>query len=150
MKNLQRFNVIITKTFSYLSSNFEGKGSSEIINNVCREAISDFEKTKEYNIDIRMDYSDIIKKKEVNDSSPTMREKDLLNLASKIALGELQDTHANVLIEDGSLNIKYLDKFLTLRDKYYNRMYEGVSENLLLTDSPKTVLRIHDKFFNLF
>ncbi len=67
MKNLQRFNVIITKTFSYLSSNFQGEGVSEIINNVSQEAISDFEKTKEYNIDIRMDYSDIVKKKEVND-----------------------------------------------------------------------------------
>lgn len=150
MKNLQRFNVIITKTFSYLSSNFQGKEISEIINNVTQEAISDFEKTKKYDIDIRMDYSDIIKKKEVNDLSSTMREKDLLNLASKIALGELQDNHNNVLIEDGSLNIKYLKKFLTLRNKYYNRMYEGISENLLLSNSPKTILRIHNKFFNLF
>lgn len=150
MKNLQRFNVIITKTFSYLSSNFQGKEISEIINNVTQEAISDFEKTKKYDIDIRMDYSDIIKKKEVNDLSSTMREKDLLNLASKIALGELQDNHNNVLIEDGSLNIKYLKKFLTLRNKYYNRMYEGISENLLLSNSPQTILRIHNKFFNLF
>lgn len=150
MKNLQRFNVIITKTFSYLSSNFQVKEISEIINNVSQEAISDFEKTKEYNIDIRMDYSDIIKKKEVYDAATTMREKDLLNLASKIALGELQDSHNNVLIEDGSLNIKYLKKFLTLRNKYYNRMYEGISENLLLSNSPKTILRIHNKFFNLF